>query len=71
MFHRYGFYRILSLNNLRPEIEETNLNILAAEKSPSEISIGSHVSHCSRGKEAEFELAFFAISFCTYNNERQ
>jgi hypothetical protein len=41
----------------------TYLNIFAAEKRPSEISIGSQVSHSSRGKEAEFE--FFAISFCT------
>ena len=46
--------------------EPQYLNILAAENRPSEISIGSQVSHSSRGNEAEF--AFFAISFCTYTS---
>lgn len=44
-----------------------HLNMLAAENRPSDISIGSQVSHSSRGKEAEF--AFFAISFWTFNKK--
>jgi hypothetical protein len=42
------------------------LKILAAENRPSEISMGSQVSHSSRGNEAEF--AFFDISFCTFSS---